>query len=113
MSRDKQIDEMVKVMCGNREAYKTCKSCKLANVNAIAYCRIEHYAECLAKEGYRKASDVAREIFEEIEHLLDNYHSACHPIGAIEAYTYYEGGLGDAIADLKKKYESEGADDEN
>ena len=56
MSRDKQIDEMVKVMCGNREAYKTCKSCKLANVNAIAYCRIEHYAECLAKEGYRKAS---------------------------------------------------------
>ena len=54
-------------------------------------------------------ADVAR-IFEEIERLLDNHHSACHPVGAIEAYTYYEGGLGDAIADLKKKYESEGAE---
>lgn len=55
-------------------------------------------------------ANVAREIFEEIERLLDKHHSACHPIGAIEAYTYYEGGLCDAIADLKKKYESEGAE---
>ena len=68
--------------------------------------------DCLVKMLENFASNVAREIFEEIERLLDNHHSACHPIGAIEAYTYYEGGLGDAIADLKKKYESEGADDE-
>lgn len=48
--------------------------------------------------------EVAKQIFEEIERTLDNYHSACLPVGAIEAYTYYEGGLGEAIAELKKKY---------
>ena len=52
-------------------------------------------------------AEVAREIFEEIEGMLDNYHSACLPVGAIEAYTYYEGGLGEAIAELKKKYTEE------
>ena len=43
-----------------------------------------------ADEFYRKASDVAREIFEEIEGLV----------------------MEDVLAEIKKKYESEGADDE-
>jgi hypothetical protein len=51
-------------------------------------------------------AEVAK-IFEEIERLLDNYHSACLPVGAIEPYTYYEGDLGEAFADLKKKYTEE------
>ena len=55
--------------------------------------------------------EVAREIFEEVEKLLDNHHSACLPVGEIEAYTYYEGGLGDAISELKKKY-TEGTRDD-
>lgn len=50
----------------------------------------------------------AKKIFEEIERTLDNYHSACLPVGQIEAYTYYEGGLGEAVAELKKKYTEEG-----
>lgn len=49
-------------------------------------------AEAMYNAGYRKAYEVAREIFAEIERLLDNHHSACLPVGAIEAYTYYEGG---------------------
>ena len=48
--------------------------------------------------------EVAMEIFEEIKRTLDNYHSACCPIGEIETYSYYEGDLGEAIAELKKKY---------
>ena len=48
--------------------------------------------------------EVAMEIFEEIERTLDNYYSACCPIGEIETYSYYEGDLGEAIAELKKKY---------
>ena len=48
--------------------------------------------------------DVAMEIFEEIERTLDNYHSACCPIGEIETYSYYEVDLGEAIYELKKKY---------
>lgn len=46
-------------------------------------------------------------IFEEIERLLDNYHSACLPVGTIEPYTYYEGDLGEAFAEFKKKYTEE------
>lgn len=49
-------------------------------------------------------AEVAQEIFEKIERTLDNYHSACLPIGAIEAYSYYEGGLEEAIAELKNEY---------
>lgn len=103
MSRDKQIDEMVKVMCGNREAYKTCKLCKSANVNAIAYCRIEHYAECLAKDGYRKASDVAEQIFVEIAKLIHRY---------INDDDYSFGEFAWDVGDLEQKYKSEGADDD-
>ena len=47
-------------------------------------------------EGYRKASDVAREIFEEIEDVLNN-------IGYFDEIDFKA---------LKKKYESEGADDD-
>ena len=103
MSRDKQIEEMTHILH---------PFCDAACLDGCYSCVPYKNAEKLYNMGYRKASDVAREIFEEIENLLDNYHSACHPIGEIEAYTYYEGGLGDAIADLKKKYESEGADDD-
>ena len=50
-------------------------------------------AEHLYNKGYRKASDVAREIFEEI------YEDCFDQFGHID----YE-----ALAELKKKYESEG-----
>lgn len=62
------------------------------------------YATYEAVESEDKASEAAEEIFAEIERTLDNYHSACLPVGQIEAYVYYEGGLGEAIAELKKKH---------
>ena len=130
---NKQIEEMAKVLteyenCGNCENCKFHGICdeerKATNLYNAGYRKIptndwltkgiseeqleqekqEALDEFAKRNGYCKVS----EIFEEIERLLDNHHSACHPIGAIEAYTYYEGGLGDAIAELKKKYESEG-----
>ena len=53
-------------------------------------------AKDLSELGYRKASDVAREIFEEIKKLK---HTKWDWTDVVEW---------DAIAELKKKYESEG-----
>jgi hypothetical protein len=62
-------------------------------------------AKVLCNAGYRKASDVAREIFEEIEKLIS---SECLVIkdekgirGYVDASVHY------ILAELKKKYESE------
>lgn len=99
MTNEKQIEEMAKDLAKHSFFY-----------NGGCMMNYSLTAKLLYNAGYRKASDVAREIFAEIDKILDNYHSACLPAGAIEAYTYYEGGLGDAIAELKKKYESEGGE---
>ena len=94
MSREKQIEEIANILWHIPNNYF---------LNSYNDC--ERIAECIYDDGgYRKASDVAMEIFEEIERTLDNYHSACCPIGEIETYSYYEGDLGEAIAELKKKY---------
>ena len=57
MNKDKQIEEMAKDI----------------DVICDAFGRVNFYrtAELLTAKGYRKASDVAREIFEEIENALE------------------------------------------
>ena len=95
MLREKQIEELGKIICGMENG---CDGC----VWNKARCNERNYAEEICKAGYRKQSEVTKEIFEEIERTLDNYHSACCPIGEIETYSYYEGDLGEAIAELKK-----------
>lgn len=52
----------------------------------------------LYTKGYRKASDVAKEIFAEIEQAIENT--------AFLTY-WHEGGFRKRIRELKKKYESE------
>lgn len=92
MDREKQIEEMTEAIFHN------C-NCGLFFSEAEKIARF-----VIEEQGYGKQSEVAKEIFEEIERTLDNYHSACCPIGEIETYSYYEGDLGEAIAELKKKY---------
>ena len=94
MERNRQINDMARAMCFQRESC-TAKSC--INVN----CEKTWLAEALYNAGYRKASDVAREIFEEIESELLNditdYHG-CYSV-------WYQ----NKFAELKKKYtEGEG-----
>ena len=60
MNRDKQIDEMARAMCFQRESC-TAQSCTKVN------CETTWLAENLYNAGYRKSTDLAREIFEEIE----------------------------------------------
>ena len=94
---NKQIEEMAKATMFHCRIDNQCGSCHWSTCN-------ECLAEALYNAGYRKASDVAREIFEEIE---KEYGENC---GAyrIDDLTY--GQLWDFLAELKKKYESEGAE---
>ena len=57
MNRDKQIEEMAKQLYGNF-------GLSMPTARNVATYLTE-------KKGYRKASDVAREIFEEIENALE------------------------------------------
>ena len=94
MSRDKQIEEMARTMCGMN---KPCILCELQSS-----CLMRNCARLLYAEGYRKSTDVAREIFAELE--LKAPFFCANQI----AYEHFN----EELAELKKKYESEGADDE-
>lgn len=63
MNENTRIEEMARVMCGNRE-----KSCLLCPIQSP--CLMRNCAELLNAEGYCKASEVAREIFAEISKLI-------------------------------------------
>ena len=86
---NKQIEEMTKIIWDNPNMYD------LPSAEDVAF---ELY-----NADYRKASEVAREIFSEIEKYL-----IPHRLGAFNCIY-----LNDVLAELKKKYESEGVDDEN
>ena len=70
------------------------------------------YAKELYAKGWRKASDVAREIFEEIEKALCLHTEGGYYVGRTWLPEQINSDVKDAIAELKKKYESKGADDE-
>ena len=97
MDREKRIEEIAKTMHDG---------CSI--VNATNQCRGEDCLDCgavtLYEKGYRKASEVAKEIFEEIERILSLNYCCCLPQGATEHYEYYEGNIAKDIAELKKKY---------
>ena len=81
MSRDKQIEELAKVIFdeNNKEA-----------LNALSMA-LASSAEALYNAGYRKSADVAEEIFAEIDSCIFPYST--HDIFSSTKY-----------AELKKKY---------
>lgn len=64
--RDKQIEEMAKVIKSSLDGLGS------GNFNFTGDEISTMFAKALYNAGYRKASDVAREIFEEIEDVLNN-----------------------------------------
>ena len=84
MNRDKQIEGMQNTLI------------KIAK-QPIMIEGLEHWSDAIAEElytaGYRKASDVAREIFEEIEENILGSHY-------LKSYEWNA----EAYEDLKKKY---------
>ena len=85
---NKQIEEMAKAIMKHCKIDNQCGSCHWSTCN-------ECLADVLYNAGYRKASEVAREIFEEIESLLKDYD-----LRKFEIYT----SLFFRISELKKKY---------
>ena len=96
MNKEKQIEEMAKVI----DEYTEPLSAR--DIHKAEFS--ERFAEALYNAGYRKTSDVAREIFEEItkcaKHKWERQESGVYDI------TAWEISILD-IAKLKKKYESE------
>jgi hypothetical protein len=67
---------------------------------------IKGAAKVLYNKGYRKESDVAREIFAEVDGITDLFAKSV--IGELEMYVM----IAELKMKIRKKYESEGADDE-
>ena len=105
MNRDKQIEEMAKALTSYE--YSLCErlpkdKCLLTSaIHAQVSCDYCKIAEFLVGKGYRKASDVAREIFEEIEKNMVVF-------GDATLSSYFRGIGYKTFAELKEKYESEG-----
>lgn len=97
MEKEKQIEEMALTEV-DILANDICQHCADLGEN---YCGDTHCVACLAHaltaKGYRKASDVAEEIFAEIE----KKGKVDEPIVEYYILSYSE------LAELKKKYESE------
>jgi hypothetical protein len=91
MTKDKRIDEMAKDLCRT----DTCEIKKIG-IPCNHRCKAHIYATRAIEKDYRKASDVAREIFEEIEEHIKADRTPSFSRG------YY--GIINFIAELKKKY---------
>ena len=63
---------------------------------------MRRYANNAYREGYRKQSEVATEIFAQIDELLDKYYD--EDVRAYHPLPNYDLWFGDDIAELKKKY---------
>lgn len=97
--RDKQIEEMAKDLGDTWVVDLEGNPHDLSEV--LMRCDIENISEQMHEIGYRRASEVARKIFAEIEKSL--YHLET-PIGK---YLVINRSI---LAQLQKKYESEGGE---
>ena len=97
MEQDKQIEERKKIIsdiCPFYREYGSCDQCTKELSIDDEPCYFECMARAIINNGYRKASDVAREIFEAVDKLLWQ-----HSRGDLADKYFYI-----AIDELKKKY---------
>ena len=114
MSRDKQIDgSTLAVLNCYRNKYYTDGNATEQGLVANAINDVLPYLVELKNGGYRKASDVAREIFGDIDKFLKSQEALSENkrLKEVGDWIFHE-YLPSQLAKLKKKYESEGADDE-
>lgn len=72
MNKEKQIEDMAKDVCPLIEEYGNCEKCDAELGIEDDPCIYKCMAKLFASKGYRKASDIAVEIFAEIEENLNN-----------------------------------------
>lgn len=70
-------------------------------------CHLLHSASVLYNAGYRKASEVAREIIKEIDDALHDMATEYHKAGHPEYFAVCEMVHHKVIRPIEKKYESE------
>ncbi len=111
MSRDKQIEEMAKGICDIQCNGLKCNECDTC-------CEYRMQAIALYNAGYRKKSDVAREIFVDVMEAVEKAIAEANKtitdktsphISEILVSTgqMYAGHIGKSICEVFKKYESE------
>lgn len=93
MTKDKQIEEMA------NDYYEAMLKAR-ATLGSMNEGAPKWYAKQLYAKGYRKASDIAREIFEEIDKLLRR-HRIEFDMSCVDFYFEKH------YAELKKKYTGE------
>lgn len=99
-NKEKEIEEMSREICSEYDCVIPCQSC---GYYGYANCRDVKSAEKLYIAGYRKASGVAREIFEEIEVLLASLDIRYIMSGNPKQAWGVRGAITE-LAELKKKY---------
>ena len=103
MLREKQIEELGKILCGMKNG---CDGCMCDKV----HCNEKNYAEEIYKAGYRKQSEVVMEIFDDIEKLVSTNKKTVGCATYEETIFYIEDFIED-LAELKKKYTGEKEDE--
>ena len=101
MSREKQIEEIANILWHIPGNYflNSCNDC-------------ERIAGCIYDDGgYRKQSEVAKEIFDEIEKLVSTNKKTVACATYEETIFYIEDFIED-LAELKKKYTGEKEDEQ-
>ena len=97
MSREKQIEEMARVLCGMASS---CNKCMFNSETCYEY----KDAEEIYNAGYRKQSEVAKDILAEVERIiLENTYPHFMTDGKPCIIWKPKEGY-DALAELKKKY---------
>lgn len=99
---EKQIEEMAITTCPLYRAYQE----KRCGGNCECDFNCHHYNRCekLYEKGYRRASDVAEEIFEEIEVNLHNLARLYLTCDLTENFGICDSIYEEAILPVKKKY---------
>ena len=91
MSRDKQIEEIAKDLCNDIGVAIVIVSTK--DDGTVNLASSGKYLKNLVDKGYRKTSDIAREIIGEIEKVNNLF---CTTLGSV--------AIARTLAELKKKY---------
>lgn len=98
-SKEKQIEEMAKAI--NKSHWRIEQDFTGCHINST------EIAEALYNAGYRKSTDLAEEIFAEIEKMLLDNHIG-HYKTTIDTWCYnFNNEIISEIAELKKKYTEE------
>lgn len=109
MSRDKQIEEMAILFAKEYCNPKGCDCCNLIDeycdreLSCEDYLGYKRMAETFYEQGYRKASEFAREIIADLVKFADDKETQ-RLINGHSVWYIESDDITDFIAELKKKY---------